>query len=693
MTIGVRPFFLSLGASLFLSLSVHAQHRALLPQPQKLDYGSHVVSLVGASVVLPDPLAPEDEFAGEQLAGGISHITGSEVPLTPNHTGLKIILKRTGAVDALPAMDEKPGPDSRESYQITIHPNEARIEAKSSAGLYYGVETFLQMIEKQGKEAVIPEATVTDWPSLAYRGVMMDLSHGPLPTEAEVKRELDSLAKWKGNQYYLYSELSIELKGFPLINPTARYTQDQVRSIVAYGRQRHVDVVPCVEFYGHLHDLFRIERYADLAALPHGTEINPNNTRMQELLANWAAQMADLFPSPWIHIGLDEPWELERAGAAAAGNKNPEEIYVGNLKRLSTVLTAKGKRVLFWADIHTGAALFDKYPNLMTDLPPGVVAVPWQYDDQKDYSPMVEPFQKANIPEIIATGIWAWESMAPDFELTFNNIDGFLRDGRKFGTIGIINTNWSDAAQVLFRSTLPGIAYGVISAWQQTPINRDHFFEDYCDQMYTPDAAKEAAAALQALSKASVLASAALGSENIMRLWDDPFTKTGLDRSAKNKQQLIDARLASEEAQEHFYNAIALSGDTYSLPSLLLDSRLIDYAGMKFLYSTELVEAFSKINSKSTRADAEFWLNRQAGSRNHARMEDLMDTINELEEIYNARWLDEYTPYRLDTALGRFHAEAEFWRRLQAKTWEVEHSFKPGMAIPSITELAGSSAR
>ena len=54
---------------------------------------------------------------------------------------------------------------------------------------------------------------IRDWPSLAYRGTMVDMSHGPLPTEAEIKRQLDFLARWKANQYYLYSEASIELRG------------------------------------------------------------------------------------------------------------------------------------------------------------------------------------------------------------------------------------------------------------------------------------------------------------------------------------------------------------------------------------------------------------------------------------------------------------------------------------------------
>ena len=67
----------------------------------------------------------------------------------------------------------------------------------------------------EGDQTALPEVEIQDWPSLAYRGIMVDMSHGALPTEQEVQRQIDFLARWKANQYYFYSEASIELEGFP----------------------------------------------------------------------------------------------------------------------------------------------------------------------------------------------------------------------------------------------------------------------------------------------------------------------------------------------------------------------------------------------------------------------------------------------------------------------------------------------
>ena len=78
----------------------------------------------------------------------------------------------------------------------------------------------------------------------------------------------------KANQYYFYSEASIELDGYPLLNPGGRFSKQQVKRIVAYGRERHIDVIPFLELYGHLHDLLRVELYADLGAYPHAAELD-----------------------------------------------------------------------------------------------------------------------------------------------------------------------------------------------------------------------------------------------------------------------------------------------------------------------------------------------------------------------------------------------------------------------------------
>lgn len=279
-------------------------HNTLLPLPQEIHYGAANIAVRGLAIYLPGPARAEDRFAADQLAKVLSRIVGSSVAVLvgePRQQG--ITLRRTGGPDPLPMPGESPGPQSREAYTLKVTASGAEIRATSSAGLFYGVQTLVQLVEGGGAGAILPEVEIRDWPSLPYRGTMVDMSHGPLPTEDEVKRQIDFLARWKANQYYFYSEASIELKGYPVLDYNGRFSREQVVRIIAYARERHIDVVPCLELYGHLHDLFRIERYADLSAIPHGREFNPRNPQVDTLLVDWIEQLTDL-PKPvfsyWI---------------------------------------------------------------------------------------------------------------------------------------------------------------------------------------------------------------------------------------------------------------------------------------------------------------------------------------------------------------------------------------------------------
>ena len=94
-----------------------------------------------------------------------------------------------------------------------------------------------------------------------------------------------------------------------------------------------------LELYGHLHDLFRIEKYSDLADLPHGTEFDPRKPKIMVLLTDWADQFAELFPSPFVHVGFDETFQIELAARQSGGAAKPAKLFVeqlNNVARLSS---------------------------------------------------------------------------------------------------------------------------------------------------------------------------------------------------------------------------------------------------------------------------------------------------------------------------------------------------------------------
>ena len=172
---------LLIGLVAAVTLATASAHSPLLPRPQQVQYEIGTLPLRGLSIRFAAPPTAEDRFAAEQLASRLSAIGQMPIPIRKGRgSGNAILLNRTGAGAALPGDKESAGPDSREAYSIQVTPKGAEIRAASSAGLFYGVQTLVQMVEGSGPQAALPAAAIRDWPALAYRGFMMDLSHGQL---------------------------------------------------------------------------------------------------------------------------------------------------------------------------------------------------------------------------------------------------------------------------------------------------------------------------------------------------------------------------------------------------------------------------------------------------------------------------------------------------------------------------------
>jgi hypothetical protein len=665
---------------------VLAQRHALLPRPQEVHYGNGELSLRGFGICFASAPTSEDRFAARELSKALSAQTESSIPIwEANPCKHGILLHRTGGIDPLPLPGEQPGPDSREAYSLKVTTDGVTASARSSAGLYYAVQTLKHLVQGRGAEAALPVVEIKDWPALAYRGVMVDMSHGALPTEEEVERQLDFLARWKTNQYYFYTEDSVELKGYSLLNPGGRFTQDEVRRIVAYGRERHIDVIPCLELYGHQHDLFRVETYSTLSDLPHGTEFDPRNPQVNSLLADWVTQFAQLFPSAFVHIGFDEAFQIEVAARQGGLAAQPAQLFIRQLSDVDQLFSRFGKTVMAWGDIMV------KYPAIVSQLPPGLIAVAWEYDPgpESHYQHWLGPLAAQHTPHLIASGVTCWNQVMPDYARSFENIDTFLASGRKSGTLGLINTLWTDDAQNLMRAAWPGLAYGAAAAWQSTPVERENFWSDYSDLAYAATIAPDVAQALRDLEDSELALQTVIGDDSMLALWRDPFAAAVLKKCAAHADELRKTRLLAEETETHVDHALAEGADPTTLRCLLFGSRLLDYAGKRFQTAPELEDMWRRLGPK--RPENEVWWNEwesQVTYQDHSRIVDLMDAITELRPLYRSEWLDEYTPYRLASALGRWDAEYEYWGRLQQRLQQFSDNSRPGDILPPLETLA-----
>jgi hypothetical protein len=492
------------------------------------------------------------------------------------------------------------------------------------------------------------------------------------------------MARFKANQYYFYSEASIEFEGYDVVNPKGRYSREEVRHVIEYARQRHIDVVPCMELYGHMHNLFRFEKYADLGLPRYGGEFDPRNPRMYEVLDNWIEQTAKLFPSPWYHVGFDEPWSLGKIGVVPG--KDPYKTFMDVLQHISDKAKSHGKRIGFFADIDQGASTLSKHPELLKDVPAGAIAFPWIYEVRTNYAPFVEPLANRNIPTVITPGVWGWNELFPDYHRSFFNINELTATGRKYHTLGILNTTWTDSRQTIYRLVYPGIAFGAVASWQPERVNTNSFFRDYCAVVY-PTAVAEIAAALEELSTVEEIFEHVLHNDTQSAFWADPLAPGQLKKLQAGEGELRRARLLAESAQERVQRAMRKSSDP-TLKSLLLAARLFDYLGMKSLYALEWAEYFRQLKENPKKELVQLYIGNQMNSTTYGMLTDLREMISELRGEYREAWLEEATPFRLQSALYRWDAEWNYWTAVQRLlTQQVFQGWKEGEPFPPLESI------
>jgi hypothetical protein len=251
-----------------------------------------------------------------------------------------------------------------------------------------------------------------------------------------------------------------------------------------------------------------------------------------------------------------------------------------------------------------------------------------------------------------------------------------------------LNTLWTDSGQNLLQLAWPGMAYGAAAAWQHAPMQPKTFFAEYSRIQFSPQIAEHFASALEGLDTAERSLQHAIGNGTILAMWKDPFTKSSLNSMKGKGEDLRQARLKAEDALEHFYAIRKIAPETPQIDSFIVAAQMIDLAGMKFQYANEIAETWASIPAHATREQLLDAIFQGVSNDTHSRCMDMMDALTETRESYRQAWLQQYTPYRLGTALGRWDAEYLFWQHARANFESVRTRFKTGETLPTLQEIA-----
>ena len=363
----------------FAAHPLHAQ--SVIPVPLKIEQGTGSF------------LLSEKTKLYTNIQGGEARLLESYLQALPVHLkkGKK---KDTQNVLSLLITEKSEQLPSPESYTLSVTPERILIRATSGAGLFYGIQTLLQLSQPSETGYSIASVEVQDSPRFAYRGLMLDVSRHFFSKEF-VKKQIDALAFYKINRLHLHltdaAGWRIEIKKYPLLTEFAAwrtdanwktwwnggrkylrfdepgasggyYTQDDIREIVEYARQHFITIIPEIEMPAHSEEVLAAYPQLSCAGEPYkNADFCIGNEETFTFLENVLTEVMALFPSEYIHIGGDE------AGMAAWKTcpkcqkrmkdehlSHVDELQSYLIHRIEKFLNDHGRRLLGWDEILKG---------------------------------------------------------------------------------------------------------------------------------------------------------------------------------------------------------------------------------------------------------------------------------------------------------------------------------------------------
>ena len=676
-----------------LSSVAFAQNLKLVPEPKQIQKreGSFAIT-AKTRIVINSAHADGDRTAAETLVEEIQAGSGQRLKITTSRS-----MPKSDAIYLVRAGDDKRATSTLESRQLGIDDKlndegyvldaaaeRIIIAARTGEGVFYGAQTLRQLIHRsEGSQAAVPAVSIKDWPAMRWRGVHDDISRGPVPTLDYMKKQIRTCAAYKLNLFSLYIEHVFDYQSHPLIGPKeGSLTAAEVKELVQYGKHYYVTILPEQQAFGHLHHVLKNEVYNDLAETPHGHVLAPVNEKSYELIKDLYAELVPLFPGPLFHIGSDETFEL---GQGQTKDRVKEvglgRIYLEHLKRVSEIMKPYNKRLMFWGDVAM------RYPELLQILPKDVIAVAWSYGPRQSFDNMLKPYKDAGLDLFVSPGANNWNRIFPNLDSAFINVKNFVRDGQKYGALGMLNTTWDDDGESLFEMTWPAVVFGAECSWREGEAGIEGFKANY-DWVFYRNDDNSFRDAIQELSRThSILRNAGLSEAFDSLFWEDPFTELGGKSAEKALPAARELRLAAERALASLYrNRAKARANADTLDCLIFAAMRLDALGMKIQFANEISKYYwDAYLNMSDRSRVRRDLNEITSI--NARLEDLRDATTRLRTAYSNVWLKENRAYWLGNVLVRYDNLASLFQSKIQNVRAAEQQYAQQQALPTPQQM------
>ncbi|HOW24429.1 MAG TPA: family 20 glycosylhydrolase [Bacteroidales bacterium] len=380
---------------------------SVIPQPLVTESGSGCFHIRPETRILvggDDPSLSQD---ADYLAGFLEGVAGFRLQVSggKSEEDGDLMIKNT----ILLMLDESQKSLGEEGYDLLVEEKGIRIKANATAGIFYGIQTLLQLLPSEifdnqvisEKKWIVPAVHIMDRPRYSWRGMHLDVSRHFFPLDF-VKRYIDLIAMHKMNVFHWHltddNGWRIEIEKYPLLTEVAAwrvdredqpwgertppapgekatyggyYSQEEIREIVEYARLRHILVVPEIEMPGHSCEVFAA--YPQLSCRGERLFVRPGsywpnndiycagNDSAFTFIEDVLTEVMELFPSPYIHIGGDEADKTQwkkcpkcQKRIRDEGLNNEHELQSYFVKRVERFLNEHGRQLIGWDEILEG---------------------------------------------------------------------------------------------------------------------------------------------------------------------------------------------------------------------------------------------------------------------------------------------------------------------------------------------------
>ena len=387
---------------LFLALTITSLHAQspLIPAPVSYKPSQGTYILKSGTAVSISANSNELKAVADQL---IKH---------PVLKSLNLVMKEGESNNITLTMLVTPNTTiGNEGYTLSVRPDQINIAANTTAGLFYGIQSFAQLLPADKANLNIPSCDIVDYPRFGWRGLMLDVSRHFFSVN-DVKQYIDAMAIYKFNTLHIHltddNGWRVEIKSLPKLTSVGAwraersgtfgdrtpvkegepatyggfYTQDQIKDLVRYALAKHITILPEIDVPGH--SMAMLAAYPELSCTHEkvyvnpGTNfaewygngkfkmlvdntLNPANEKVYEYLDKIFTELATLFPNPYIHVGGDECyhgyWEANaevKELMAKEKLKDAMEVQSYFIQRLEKILKSKGKKLIGWDEILEG---------------------------------------------------------------------------------------------------------------------------------------------------------------------------------------------------------------------------------------------------------------------------------------------------------------------------------------------------